>query len=235
MKTLILFIGSALLMPVSLLAQNSENNYSGGGGGFTIGMGFMDVSKLHAFVPSGVPSFNNTHLLLGGTGHGIKGKLVIGGSGFGIVGNDIRTDSFKVNVGGGLGTFDIGYLLVNKDKVKLFPMIGIGGGGFGVSVAKNKSISAANASKDPGQEIKINAGGLVFDLSLNLNLIPVYKYDEKDKAYGGFMTGLKIGYAYGFPTSNWSYTGGDVTGGPKFGINMFYFKLIIGGFGYTKS
>ncbi|MHB1279518.1 MAG: hypothetical protein ACYC1Q_14110, partial [Bacteroidia bacterium] len=77
--------------------------------------------------------------------------------------------------------------------------------------------------------------GFVLDASVNLNFIPVLHYNEKENTSGGLMCGLKIGYVYSIPGSNWTFSGGDVTGGPKFGLNMPYVKLILGGFGSQRK
>lgn len=225
----------ALLTCYASKAQEKSSLQHGGGGGFTIGYGNMDVAKLHDFVPANVSEFTNQHLLLGGTGHGFTGNFVIGGSGFGIIGDNIKTDTINYSLGGGLGTFDFGYLVVNRDKIKIYPMIGIGGGGYGIQISTNKNVSAKNVASNPGREININVGGLLMDFSVNLNFIPMPHFRERNKSYGGFMTGLKVGYVYSLPSSDWQFSGGDVTGGPKFGMNMAYVKLIIGGFGSQRD
>lgn len=232
-STSFLFVSFAFMAQAQEAPKNTTTQ-SMGGGGFTIGYGYMDVSKLQVFVPQNVEKFNNNFMVIGGTGHAIINKFVIGGGGFGIVGDAIKTDSLKIGVSGGLGTFDFGYLIYNRDKVKIYPMLGIGGGGFGVQIAKNKNIPASHVASNPGQEINLNVGGFAADISINLNFIPVVKYDPNDNSYGGFMTGLKIGYVFSIPSSDWTFTGGDITGGPKFGMNMVYAKLVIGGFGYRK-
>ncbi len=224
-----------LFISVSTKAQETSVIQPAGGGAFTVGYGYMDVAKLHEFVPAGITKFRNEHLVIGGTGHAFVDKFVIGGSGFGIVGDVIKTDSVKYSLGGGLGTFDFGYVILNREKIKIYPMIGIGGGGFGIQITKNKTTSVGEVVTNPGREINVSIGGFVFDLSMNINIIPVLNYDEKKKTLGGFMTGLKIGYVYSLPSSNWMCSGGDVTGGPSFGLSMGYVKLIIGGFGYQNK
>jgi hypothetical protein len=223
-----------LLFVSQIRAQDRPAIRHAGGGGFTIGYGTMDVSPLHLFVPGGVSSFNNNQLLLGGMGHGFLGNFVIGGSGSAIVGDKIKTGAYNYSLGGGVGTFDFGYLVVNREKVRVFPLLGVGGGGYGIHITENNSVSAAGIRADPSREVNISQGGFVFDLSLNLNVIPVLNYNEKDRSYGGLMTGLKVGYLYGLPSSDWRFSGGDITGGPDFGLNMFYVKLIVGGFGYSE-
>lgn len=206
-----------------------------GGGGVTIGYGFLDVSALHRFTPS-APSFSNSHLLIGGEGHGFIGRLVVGGAGQGIIANTVQTDSLKVSLGGGMGTFDLGYLLVSKDKMKIFPMLGIGSGGYGISISKNHNVSLAKVAEDPAMEIRINKANFIVDLSINVNFIPLLTEDEDDdRDLGGPMVGFKAGALLSPKGTNWSYTGGDVTGGPAFGMNMFYFKMVVGGFGGKKK
>jgi hypothetical protein len=214
--------------------EESSTVRKAGGGGFTIGYGNFDVSKLHAFVPDAITKFSNNQLMLGGTGHGFIGKFVTGMSGSAVLGDAITSNNLKIKLSGGLGTLDFGYLVLDKEKVKIFPLLGVGGGGYGVSIAKNQDISTDNIVTDPGREINLSKGGFLMDASINLNFIPILQYDEKEKTYGGFMTGLRVGYVYGLPSSNWSFAGGDISNGPNFGINMFYVKLVIGGFGYSK-
>jgi hypothetical protein len=231
MKTLIVILAVVIVSTLPVFSQELEKM---GGGGFTIGYGNLDVSGLHRFAPS-APAFSNSQLLIGGEGHGIIGRMVIGGSGQGIIGNTVRTDSLEISLGGGMGTFDIGYLLVSKDRLKFFPMIGIGSGGYGINISKNTNVSLAKVAEDPGWEIKINKSSFVVDFSINLNFIPLLTEDKNDNDIGGPMTGLKAGFIASPKSSTWSYAGGDVTGGPGFGINMVYVKLIVGGFGGRKK
>ncbi len=206
-----------------------------GGLALSIGYGYMDVSKLQVFVPKNVSKFSSNHLVMGATGLAIRKNFVFGLSGYAITGDLIKTDSLNVSLSGGVGTFDLGYIFLNNKIVKIYPMIGIGGSGFGLQIEKNKDVSVSNVSENPGQEIKITKGGFVADFSLNLNLTPNFDYEEKKNSHGCIMTGLKLGYVYSLPTSDWKFSGGDITGGPKFGLNMFYVKLIIGGFGCQKK
>lgn len=235
MKRIIFFLFIVLLGALSsqILAQENTAIKTSGGGGFMIGYGNFPISDLKAFIPQGF-NVDPHHLILGGTGHGIRGRFVIGGSGFGTSGTEINNDSLKISFGGGLGTFDIGYVIVDKTHFKLYPMIGIGGGSYTISIAEKKNLTAGDITKNPRHEININNGGFVIDVSINLNLIPLFEYDENENSYGGFMTGLKIGYLYTVPSDSWSYKGGDIANGPNFGLHGFYVSLMIGGFGSSS-
>ena len=236
MKTaLFTSLACAMLFTYGLYAQEeSMRLQASGGGGFTIGYGNMDVSDFQAFLPADTRTLKDDHLVIGGTGHAYLGRLVIGGGGAGLLGDDIVTDSLDISLGGGYGTFDLGYLILNREHVKFFPMLGIGGAGYGISIARNENVSVDNVRNNPAREIDIKKGSIVADVSLNLNLIPFLEYDEKEDSFGGFMAGLKVGYLYSLPSSDWRFTGGDITGGPDFGLNMLYFQVVIGGFGFQN-
>lgn len=237
MKKKLISIFSFLLIVQGFFAQDikEKSNYSMGCGGFTLGYGNMNVSKLHNFVPENFSSFTNNHVVVGATGHGIINGFVIGGSGFSMMGDEMKSDSLKVSLSEGIGTFDVGFVILNRERIKIYSMVGLGGGAYGLQLTKFRNLSIDDVVNDAGHEINCGMSSMIADISLTVNLIPILTYDEIENSYSGFMTGLKIGYLFGLPTSNWSYSGGDITNGPTFGINMIYAKLIIGGFGYQKK
>lgn len=225
--TLLFILSLFFFSPI--YAQN--NIQGGGGGGFTIGYGTMDVSAFNDFLPDNYPKFNGTHLLMGGMGYGFNNRFVMGGGGSALIGDEIINDSLSASIGGGMGTFNFGYLLVNREQMKIFPMLGLGGGGYGLNITNNSNVSTEDIKADPFREISISKGGFIADVSLHFNFLPGLQTDDESGSSGGFMTGLQVGYLWSFPDSRWEYTGGNITGGPNFGLNMFYVKLILGGMG----
>lgn len=207
---------------------------SGGAGGFTIGYGYMDLSPLKNFLPADYPSLSSDHMLLGGMGYGFTNRFVIGGGGSALIGNGYSNDSVSVSSGGGMGTFNFGYIIVDKEKMKIFPMLGLGGGGYGLTITNNSNISIDDIQTRSAQEINISKGSFLLDLAIHMDFVPGLQYDKEENSYGGFMTGLQIGYTMGFPDSKWSYAGGNINGGPNFGVSMLYVKLIVGGLGYER-
>lgn len=218
------------ILSCPLFSQDTDKPKMMGGGEFSFGYGSFPVSDLEAFLPYGF-NLSSDHLMFGGGGRNFIGRFVIGGSGFGIIGNEINDDSLEINTGGGYGTFDFGYLVIDKPKFKLYPTLGIGGGGYDISIAERKNISAPQIREDPGQEIEISNGGFILDFRINTNWIPILNYSEDKKAFGGYKTGLQLGFLYQVPSTNWSFSGGDVTNGPDFGLQGFYARLVIGGIG----
>jgi hypothetical protein len=111
-------------------------------------------------------------------------------------------------------------------------MIGIGSSAYGLGISRTKNLSKEQTTSNQAREIKINNGGLLIDLSLNLLALPLVKYNKLKNKNSGLTTGLKLGYIYGIKNTSWHYTGGIVTDGPAYGMRMLYVKLSLGGFSF---
>jgi hypothetical protein len=240
MKKLLVNIAAMLALTTMLQAQEEKLTFTKSGiGGLTIGYGNYDVSKLNGFVSETVPEFRHDQLLIGITGHRFIKRFVGGITAYGMIGDVVKSNNHKMKLSGGLGTLDFGYLIVDKEHVKIFPLLGVGGCSYGMKILRNEAISISDIVSNPGQEINITKATVMADLSLNLNFIPFLKTIETNhhmkegvmtSIRGGLMTGLKVGYAYGLSNSDWKYEGGDITDGPNFGLDMFYAQLTLGWF-----
>jgi hypothetical protein len=216
-------------MAFQLPAQSTIKPLKEGGGGFTLGYGQMDIRAFSPFIKNAnLPSKSN-QFILGITGNRKYDRFMTGLSASLLFGQKIKSDSLSLNFSGVNGTLDLGYLIVNKEKVKVFPMIGAGASLYGMKMKKIKDENATNTASD--RPISIQNAGILFDFSMNVRFIPKRTYQPEKGHKSGFMTGLKMGYMYGLNNSIWRYTGGSITEGPHFGTRMFYVKLVLGGFG----
>lgn len=214
---------------MSLPAQSSIKPLKEGGGGFTLGYGQMDISAFSPFLKNAnLPSKSN-QFILGITGNRKYDKLMTGLSASLLFGQKIKSDSLSLTFSGLNGTLDLGYLILDREKVKVFPMIGAGASLYGMKMKKIKSADAVTNTND--RPISIQNAGILFDFSMNVRFIPKRTFHPEKGHRSGFMTGLKMGYMHGLNNSIWRYTGGSITEGPNFGTKMFYIKLVLGGFG----
>jgi hypothetical protein len=237
MKKHIIFLFGLCAFISVLQAQENEQNWGSqlcGTFSVNFGYGNMDVSNLQGFVPQTYRVFNNDQFALGVSAHIIVNRYVMGINGFGIKGDRIKNDSTVTSLGGNKRTIELGYVLLEKKNLSIYPMIGIGMVSYGVNIVKNKNVSVGEILLDPGQGIDVFMENFVADLSLNLNLYPVLVLNKNKQRIGGVLTGLRIGYLYSLPNSIWFSQGGDVLGGPNFGMNMFYLKIKAGGF-FSKN
>jgi hypothetical protein len=116
----------------------------GGVGYFTTGVGWFLESGSNSIVYSA-----------GGGGHSITNRWILGGEGH---------SSFGPDNAGGYGFFNLGYVLLNKDFILAYPLVGLGGGAMtstiDSSVSKCALLSPAVAV-DLLIRTKDNSGALV--------------------------------------------------------------------------
>ncbi len=210
------------------MALRLPPNFNQVGGNLNLGYSQLNTSPIQSFVPKKLRTFNNKQLLIGGSGYVHSNKWLIGVSGTLAIGDKIQTDSFNYSMSGAIGTLDLAYLLIQKRNLKIYPMLGVGNSAYGIGISRTKNLSKDQVTSNQARDIRINNGGLVLDLSINLLASTMVKYNKNKNS--GLSTGLKLGYIYGIKNSSWHYTGGIVTDGPSYGMRMLYIKLSIGGF-----
>lgn len=234
MKTKLLGVFCLVLWCSWTMAQHAQNGVKHeGSGSFNIGYVNLGNSDFQQFLPGDFNQISENYLLLGGEGYGLKGNFLFGISGQAIIGQDESHGEIRTEVSGGMGFLNFGYAVVSQDKIKLFPMLGIGVGGMELSISEVSEFTLSEIIEDPGREITLNVGNFMLDFSLGLDYIPSMQISENGKEGGGFKTGIRIGYILGFNNDKWEYGGGEVRGAPDFGMNAFYVKLIIGGHGFS--
>lgn len=222
----------SIFISLQAMALRLPSSYNQAGGSINVGYSQLNTSPIQSFVPKHLRTFNNKQLLIGGSGYVNSNKWLIGLSGTLAMGDKIQSDSFSYSMSGAIGTIDIAYLLVQKRNFKFYPMLGIGNSAYGISISRTKNLNKDQITSTQARDIRINNGGLVLDLSMNLLAIPMMKYNKLKNKNSGLTTGLKLGYIYGIKNSSWHYTGGIVTDGPAYGMRMLYIKLSLGGFCY---
>ena len=220
----------SIFISLQAFALRLPPSYKQAGGSINFGNSQLNTSPIQSFVPKHLRTFNNKQLLIGGSGYVNSNKWLIGLSGTISIGDKLQSDSFSYSMSGAIGTLDIAYLLVQKRNFKFYPMLGIGNSAYGISISRTKNLNKDQITSTQARDIRINNGGLVLDLSMNLLAIPMLKYNKLKNKNSGLTTGLKLGYLYGIKNSSWHYTGGIVTDGPAYGMRMLYVKLSIGGF-----
>ena len=222
----------SIFISIQAMALRLPPKYNEAGGSINFGYSQLNTSPIQSFIPIHLRTFNNKQLLIGGSGYINSNKWLLGLSGTLAMGDKIQSDSFTYSMSGAIGTLDLSYILVQKRNFKLYPMLGIGNSAYGLSISRIKNLNKDQITSTKARDIRINNGGLVLDLSMNLLAIPMLRNNKLKNKNSGLTTGLKLGYLYGVKNSSWHYTGGIVIDGPTYGMRMLYLKLILGGFSF---
>lgn len=199
------------------------------GFGISSGISHLNTQAFNVYTSQNVRGFKNNQWLIGAEGFAKFDKCMIGFSAGIAKGDKIQTDTFNYALSGGTFTFDWAYQLKTTSQWLCFPMISAGVSAYGIGIDQKILPLQSEMIRTSRRNLHISNAGIVTDVSMNLYKIypsnTTSNTDNQKKHLPGI--GLKIGYMYGLKNSSWTYTGGSVTEGPKFGMRMVYLKIII--------
>jgi hypothetical protein len=217
----------------SISAQEASKHHSALYGGFGY-FGFAgEQHNLAEFNKSlsavGYKEISIYNTSFGGGGNFIIHNFLIGGHGAWISGNRTENANNYLNIQGGYGLFNLGYVVFSDIKSVLYPEIGLGGGGFDITISeKNINTDFENQLRRPTNMTTITTGGLLINTSFGY--LRFFNKASKE----GLSIGLKLGYK--FNPNEWM-SGIDQTtmiNTPKFNMSGFYASIIIGGGGIVN-
>jgi hypothetical protein len=208
----------------------------GGAGYFSTGFTWLDIDELNDALKGsalGFKTFDENVISYGGGGYGIiMGRVMIGGEGYGFSREESNT-IYVQRLSGGWGMFNAGYLVIHKAGFRVFPVVGVGGGGMELRITESPNIGFDEIMTDPARESLLGVGG--FMLSGGIGVDYLLKLGEDKEGYGGLIFGIRAGYTQSFFTSGWSMGDIDIIGGPDVGISGFYIRFTVGGGGYSTG
>jgi hypothetical protein len=224
MKRVLLFITTLLFVSrVDVLAQRAELSQFA----FSLGYQNVNASRLNDFLPTaGANGFSNDNFSFGFLLQDTYGKGVIEFDFVG-AGNNQNGTLYRTQLAYGQFLLKGGYTVVNGERFRLYPLVGIGFGAVNMAIANNNNITFGSLGNNPFQEINLTLPVFVLDLGLGGD----YKVTTREASCGGsrhFMLGFRAGYFISPANNNWRYTGGGVNGAPSFGPQGFYARATIG-------
>jgi hypothetical protein len=161
----------------------------------------------------------------------LPGRLLLGAEWNGLVLGEESGGAREMGLGGGYGTLAVGYAIPISPRVRVYPRVGVGAGGFGLSIENDEQpVGFDDVLADPDAHVELDGDGdlsltrdgPVLDLGAGAELLP-----------GGWGRGLVIGLRAGWLVapfdSSWSLEGRAVSGGPDASIGGPYVRVTFGG------
>lgn len=199
--------------------------------GLSSGISHLNTQALNIYKPGNVRNFKKDQILIGAEGFAIFDRCMIGFSASLAKGDKIQNDTFDYTLSGGSFTINWAYKLTTPKQWLCFPMASAGFSAYGIGIDQKIQPYQTEMVTQSRRNLHISNAGFVTDVSMNVYRVfnAPKSITNSDKRQLAPSIGLKLGYMYGFKNSSWTYTGGSVTEGPKFGMRMVYFKISIGG------
>ena len=204
-----------------------------GGGYFSVGENWNSLSNLNAsLTAAGYTSVPENGLAFGGGGFGINNRFLFGGMGAGISFGSTKANGNEVKLQGGFGLFDVGYVLFSSSNLRVYPLVGIGGGGFTLKILKQGSPSPfGELLKKPAGAVQLTSGDFLLNLGIGFHTLLFKKEKKNNQGYGGFLLGVRAGYLISIVHGKFGLEDAEVPNAPKSPFTGPYIYLTLGGGG----
>lgn len=223
---LLLIVGAIICKP--LYAQK----YVGGFGFFSGGVSAPFSNSVQTKLQSpqlfgNTFKFSSPGVHYGGKGFAVLGNTLIGGGG----GGSYISGSSPVGeatLSYGAGFFNVGYLIHNKEKSKVFVLGGIGGGGGSFKIINTgiTPMRLENNQEIPANENReVSTGGFGFEFVVGGHYRIIGK--STDEGNGGLLLGLIAGVNY-FPTQTWKLNTTETAVSGLKSLSNFYVGVTFG-------
>ena len=216
----------------SLMGLSAQAQYTGGGGGaVSLGIQTLSTSEFTAFDPN-APELNQMATSIGGYGYFQVNNWLFGFKGAGNSSAKQIVGDYEYSAGSGYFLLDFGYKVVNKQKLFVYPFVGVGWGGASYSIDSKFTINLddPNNQRPVIYSGKYNWSNVVFDAGVRVEQL--FGIKTRGAETGGGLIGLEAGYMFSPTNTNWrTNANATINGAPEYNMNGFYARLLIGGFG----
>lgn len=175
----------------------------------------------------GYPTFGGSATALNLGAHLIlPGGLTVGAEWHGLIIGDVTHQGRDVGIGGGYGTLGLGYVVQLSPRARIYPRLGLGGGGMGLWIESDSVVEFDDVLADPKPIERVrrpvmNIISAVADLGVGAEFLP--------GGWGrGLMVGVRLGYLAAPSVTDWQLGDHTVNGGPAASIGGPYVRALIG-------
>jgi len=231
--------GLGLITALAVLAAASAAQARPKGGGVATYLSFggarADIGSLNERLKAnGYRTFSRDYLGLGGGGFVLIGRVLVGGEGQSLFAQHATTGPRRAELDGGYGFFNVGYNVLARSSIILYPVVGIGGGGMTLEITEDGSVPFNDILADPKREARLTTSSLAFQVAFGGQYhVPVLGA-RGERGTAGTMLGLQGGYVF-FTSQHWKAKGLHVTGSPDAGLSGPYVRVTVGLGGWSAQ
>jgi hypothetical protein len=224
--------GLAVLSLVVSTAPSAGAQWFNGGGYIGLGVARTATGELdEALEASGYPAFGRGAAAVGiGAYMTVANKVLLGGEWNGIIKGNQEHQGRAMFLGGGYGTLGAGYVVNVSPRLRVYPRLGLGGGGLGLTFdSVEPSLGFDEVLDDPdGQAAQtepfqpsLSRGHGVVDVGAGAEFLP-------SRNGRGTLLGVRFGVVLASSSGSWEFRNRQVTGGPAATIAGPYIRLVFG-------
>lgn len=232
---------SAPQAPQAATAAAAASGKDYGYGWFlSLGGGAVDWGDINnAFNGAGYEDLAGGLWTFGGGGYGTVGRLLIGGEFYSLEGTEVSSSGGReTRAAGGIGQFNLGYMLVSTETHRLYPLLGLGGQWIGIRVLRSTGTGLGpdlnnppfnQVLQDPGLRSQLARTGFAVSLGAGAEFTGLRK--TRPNGFYGLLIGIRAGYTFVPARSDWYLYDVPVIGGPDDIGQGFFVRVTLGGAG----
>jgi hypothetical protein len=218
-------------------AQRVRHGARDGAAFLSVGWQQLDLGELNPrLAAAGYPTFDESRLSVGGGAYIYRDRVVLGAEGHAVVGpGETTADGIhRTRLTGGVGTVHLGYSIVHTPRVRIHPMIGLGGAGATLDIVDRTAPSFDDVLARPGRNARLVSGALMLDASLG-STVRLTDSARPRGGRGGIVLGVRAGYGFAPFAGEWRMENGNhVAGGPEVTLAGPYIRAMVGGWGVGR-
>lgn len=203
-----------------------------GGLGYALGnFGMKDVDALNSFIGQGI-ALRGNNFAMGGGGAVMVRSVMLGGEGASYFKQKASLSDQDLTYEAGWGRFYMGYVLLGKKGILLYPKVGIGG--YKESITLHHHTAPASMDSvflGTYTGTTVVKKGVLMSFGLGFDWMPGF-----DEAAGsGIVLGVDAGYHLALSEKGWQAYKSTLSGGPSIVPTGFYASLRIGFGGWNRQ
>jgi hypothetical protein len=190
----------------------------------TVGVNVTNLGPLNdRFSAAGYPTFSTEMLSVGIGGYRAVGPILLGAELQGLFTPPQGAMGREGFVGGGTGLLTLGYLIEPSASFRLYPQVGVGGGGLLLQIGSAGADQFDDVLADPGRSAMLTKGSVLVRLGAGVE----YRFGAPNQR--GLRLGLQGGYLVSALDSGWRLDPDALSGGPGATLQGPFLRVTIGG------
>jgi hypothetical protein len=224
MRALFSFLLASLLLTVSLPARGFPQRLAA----IYLGGTSLDLRDLNRLLSDeNMQTLDSDNLCFGGFGAGQLGDHLLLGFEAGGFWQKERSDSLLMRLSGVEAFIDAGYLLHLGERIKAYPLVGVGLGWTMFKLIPDYgTLSFHEVLSNPHRISKLTSSGLLLNFGMGAHWL-VYQRMGEYRTENWYI-GLRVGYKYMPSPSDWSMEDLEISGGPEVSLSGPYLHFYLG-------
>lgn len=219
-----------LVLSTFLLATTAQAQTYGRFGHLAAGFDGVKVGAVNDWMPPqlGYPVLKDNMLGFSVDQYVISNNLLVGIQLQSKVGRVVRSRTGNMRPYVFDAMAQVGYIVVHKRKLMVYPTLGAGYGGFGAHIFNTKKRYPDFVPSEPRirENVVLINRGFVGSIAISADFFVRKQLTERDK---GLIIGLRAGYDYRPESTRWQANGKLIAGGgPSFAATGPFIRLLVG-------